>query len=84
VNGDNAVNDADFDIISMNLFTSQLPYSNGDLDFSGFVDFADFRMWRTAIGGSVAAGETVPEPISGALTVSSVFAWGLFRRRRPR
>lgn len=83
VNGDNLVNDADFNVISANLFTTQLPYSNGDLDFSGFVDFADFRMWKAA-AGSEFANASIPEPTSGSLAVVSLFACGLCRRRRAK
>jgi hypothetical protein len=79
-NGDGLVNGADFTIISNNLFTSQSSGANGDLDLDGFVDFADFRIWKNAATG-VPVNTAVPEPVSLALLVPSLFALGWIRRR---
>ncbi len=79
-NGDGLVNSEDFAVISSNLFTSQSSGENGDVNLDGFVDFADFRIWKNA-AGAVAANTVIPEPASLAVLVPSLFALGWARRR---
>ncbi|MCG8449608.1 MAG: PEP-CTERM sorting domain-containing protein [Pirellulales bacterium] len=85
-NGDGLVNTADFIVISNNFFsTPTVLGTNGDIDFSGFVDGADFRMWKDLphdpdppLATNV---EAVPEPT--ALLLAGVGAL-LFNGRQCR
>lgn len=66
-NGDQLVNNADFIVISDNFLTTPPNVGeNGDIDFNGVVDVADFRMWKNITSSSplVGANEAVPEPNS--------------------
>jgi hypothetical protein len=75
VNGDTFVNDADFQIIRSNFYSSVTSRGEGDLVGDGFVDFDDFRQWKNN-AASVAAGAAVPEPCGMAL-LASLTAGGL-------
>jgi hypothetical protein len=87
-NGDGNVdmNDA---ILIANHFRDSVPQSTlGDLDGNGLVNFADFRLWKTAsgfsgsIGAAMAAAGIVPEPASGVLAILGLVALGERTRRR--
>jgi hypothetical protein len=84
VNGDQAINDLDFNIIRDHLFTSG-SRSQGDLTNDGIVDFRDFRAWKTAHegAGSGAVAGSVPEPTSAILLLFAAGGIFIFRRRRP-
>jgi hypothetical protein len=67
--------------------------SEGDLVTNGFVDFDDYRQWKTAFlagGGSLAGIDlgfltSVPEPATGLLAAIAGMALlpATARRRRP-
>jgi hypothetical protein len=79
-NKDGLVNGLDFDLISLNLFTTQTPGGGGDLDLNSLVDFADFRIWKNAAPPAIAAMYNIPEP-TGAVLAFIGFV-GLWRRQR--
>lgn len=78
--GDTDVDEFDFFLISDNLFTNRTPGTDGDLDLSGLVDFADFRIWKNAVAPAIAAQYGIPEP-SGAI-LAALGALGFAYRRR--
>lgn len=67
VNRDGVVSAADFFQISDDLFKTDAELTgvnvNSDIDGSGLVDFADFRIWKDTPQGSAVA-LTIPEPTS--------------------
>jgi hypothetical protein len=83
-NNSGTVTMADYLLIQANSFTAQPFGTNGDVDDSGFVDFADFQQWKTNFPGGVAAAEaalaSLPEPSSAVLLVAATM--GLAARRR--
>jgi hypothetical protein len=83
-NNSGTVTMADYLLIQANSFTAQPFGTNGDVDDSGFVDFADFQQWKTNFPGGVAAAEAalaaLPEPSSAVLLVAA--AMGLAARQR--
>ena len=88
VNGDLACNSTDFAILRDNLFTAG-EFADGDLNDDGFVDFADFRLFKdaparvTGTGGSLSASSAVPEPTSVMLLgVCAVLGMGARRSSR--
>jgi hypothetical protein len=84
VNGDQAVNDLDFNIIRDHLFSSGTRIQ-GDLTNDGTVDFRDFRAWKIAHegpGSGAVFGSGVPEPTSAILLLFAVGGVFIFRRRR--
>jgi hypothetical protein len=85
VNGDGAVNNADFEVIRLNFLQSVTARADGDLNADGFVDFADFREWKGAapgVGSSSAA--SIPEPTAYLLVVGMGFGISLWTRRLRR
>jgi hypothetical protein len=84
VNGDQAVNDLDFNIIRDHLFSSGTR-AQGDLTNDGTVDFRDFRAWKIAHegpGSGAMVGSGVPEPTSAMLLLITSGGIFIFRRRR--
>lgn len=85
VNGDLVVNDLDFNIIRDHLFLSG-PRTQGDLTNDGFIDFSDFRAWKTAHEAGSGAGAdlnaSVPEPASAMLAMIATAASFFVGRRR--
>lgn len=69
-NGVGGVTIEDYLLIRANSFTSQILGRNGDVNYDGLVDFADFREWKANFPGGEAAAEAaiaalaVPEPTS--------------------
>jgi hypothetical protein len=61
---------------------------NGDVNYNGFVDFADFHEWKTSFPGGIAAAEAalaaVPEPAAATLAAGMLAALVAFARRRRR
>jgi hypothetical protein len=75
VNGDLMVDEDDYAIIRMNMFTEVSSRGEGDLVFDGLVDFRDFKEWKSHASGAVLAavfGNRVPEP--GTFFLLSVVA----------
>jgi hypothetical protein len=83
VNGDLAVNDLDFNIIRDHLFASGTR-NQGDLTNDGFVDFSDFRAWKTAheAGSGAGLSASVPEPASAVFALIAMAISLLAGRRR--
>jgi hypothetical protein len=89
VNQDGVVNQADYDVWSMNVgFNNTFGVGDlttlvkGDLDGNGKIDFFDFRIISRAAGaGGVTLNLGVPEPASGILLAVAALV-GLASRRR--
>lgn len=84
---------SDFDAIRDHFQSAVTMRSMGDLTFDNFVDFSDFRQWKTAFlggGGSLEGVDlsffagAVPEPTSVCLTLLAMSGSCLFLRRRAR
>ena len=78
---------SDFNLIRNN-FLTEASHANGDVDYSGFVDHADYYLWRQAYlsaGGSLSdiAALTIPEP-SSIVLLGSLGAVLIAVRRRVR
>ena len=85
VNGDGAVNNADFEAIRLNFLQSVTARADGDLNADGFVDFADFREWKAAVPGVGSTLEiSVPEPTAYLLVVGMGLGMSLWTRRLRR
>ncbi len=80
VNGDQVVDIFDFDLIRQN-FRTGTTLEQGDLDFSGLVDLADFKIWKNAFSGP-GAPASVPEPSTWALLCVGAAAAGFARYRK--
>ena len=81
----------DFDPIRDNFRMNVTSREQGDLVRNGFVDFADFKEWKTAFlggGGSLAGLDlgflttSVPEPSTGVLLLAAGLAAACVRKRR--
>jgi hypothetical protein len=85
-NGVGGVTLADYQIIQANSFTQQIVGANGDVNYDGLVNFADFQEWKTSFPGGVAAAEaaiaSLPEPASLSTAAGALVAATWFRRRR--
>jgi hypothetical protein len=84
VDGDGVVDLDDFAVIRDNFLSTVEGRADGDLNFDRFVDWSDFRDWKTAFqaaGGNAAA---IPEPSTVGLVLVAVatFLLGIRRRRR--
>jgi hypothetical protein len=86
VNGDGAVNTADFHIIRSNLFKTGQSRAQGDIvGGNGVVDFADYREWKIRAGaGGAGASLSVPEPGAGLLLIIGASLAALASRRGKR
>jgi hypothetical protein len=82
VNIDGAINLADYAIIRDHLEQAAAPWSNGDVDGSGFVDLNDFRAWTTAAPPEIVALIGVPEPATTTLALVMAAGGLRFARRR--
>ena len=87
INGNGVCNSSDIAIISDHMY---LPgaFADGDVDGSGTVDFADYRLFKdhplrvVGFDPSGTGGGTVPEPASALLfAVAGLCCWGLSARR---
>ena len=80
VTGDGLVNNADFEPIRLNFLQSVTARADGDLNADGFVDFSDFREWKSNAAGAGSA-LAVPEPAAYLLVVGMGLGMSLWRRR---
>jgi len=64
LDGNGAVDFADFLVLSANFGTEVEDLSQGDVDCNGMVDFADFLVLSSNFGTNVAGTQPVPEPSS--------------------
>jgi glucose/arabinose dehydrogenase len=75
----------DFHILRSNYLATGALHAQGDANFDGVVDHADFFLWRSAYlagGGELAAiSWPVPEPSVWALAMIASVALGLWRSR---
>lgn len=78
--GNGVIDLLDFDLIRNNFRRTVAAGEDGDVNFSGNVDFDDFRLWKTAFSGGGPAN--VPEP--SALALIGIGCVGLFVARRVR
>lgn len=62
--------------------TSDRAYADGDFDFSGTIDIADFVGFRNAFSAAAGEAAAVPEPASALLVVFGVLGLTGMRRRR--
>ena len=88
-NSDQAVNQLDYQILRDNFQTVGVGNPQGDANFDGTVNFADFRIWKnTQTGAGSAAGfeaellASIPEPGSLILLVMGAALTSAVRRRR--
>jgi len=93
VDGNGIVNLVDFGLIRDHFQTAVTMRSQGDLTFDNFVDFRDFRQWKTAFlggGGSLEgvdlsfSGGAVPEPAGVCLALMAVCGLMQVSARRHR
>lgn len=87
VSGNGVVDIADYQLLQANAFKSVAFGNGGDLNLDSYVDFEDFRIWKNAFPGGVAAAEAaiaalVPEPASATLLAGSVMLLACAHRRR--
>jgi hypothetical protein len=94
LNGDGAVNLADWTLFKPNAFTAfatdtaVAAYRKGDLDGDKDNDYADFKLFKSdyiAVNGAAAfaaLGATVPEPSTFGLAVLTTLSLGQMRRRQ--
>jgi hypothetical protein len=85
-NEDGTIDLADFNILATNYNMDAERGSNGDINFSGHVDFKDFVAFRSKFeeGGGAAGAASVPEPMAGMLGVLALISTLHFARRRRR
>jgi hypothetical protein len=83
VDGINGCTIADFNIIKSNFFNTGMLRGQGDLTADGTVDFADFRLWKSAAGAGFASITLfgVPEPATALLLACGGLLVALVRRR---
>lgn len=87
VNGNGVVDIADYQLLQANAFKSVAFGNSGDLNLDSYVDFEDFRIWKSAFPGGVEAAEAaiaalVPEPASATLLAGSAVLFASVHRRR--
>lgn len=85
-NGDGNIDINDYLLIQANSFTSVKFGTMGDVDDNGFVDFEDFKQWKTSFPGGVAAAEAaiaaIPEPASVGMATLAMGILFMVRRGR--
>ena len=84
--GNNVCDIADFNAIKANLFNTGASRAQGDLTGDTIVDFADYRIWKSAVAPAVAAGAslfgTAPEPSTCLLLAVGGVTLAAMRRRQ--
>jgi hypothetical protein len=83
-NNDDAVNFADFVILSKN-FNTKGGYAQGDFDYNGKINLSDFVKFRQAYlaANAPAAASPVPEPGGFLFGVAATLCLAPFVRKRP-
>ena len=81
-NSDGEINLDDFQVLASNFNTSAADFSDGDIDFNGSVDGADFTAFRAIFAAQPSGAATIPEPASGALALATVLGLLVARKRR--
>jgi hypothetical protein len=83
LDGNGAVEFADFLTLSNNFGTEPVDYTKGDIDVNGAVEFADFLTLSNNFGKTVGgAAASIPEPSGIVLLGLSSMLIGFLRRRR--
>jgi hypothetical protein len=83
VNGDMLVDINDFNIIRDHFQQTVTMRTEGDLNRDGFVDFRDYRQWKSNVPAPAeGAAGAVPEPSSALLASLAVLATLRWRSRR--
>jgi hypothetical protein len=84
VDGNGAVNIADFNLIRDNFGTTVTNRNLGDLTGDSFVDLEDYRLWKAVAAPADVAAAIIPEPAGLALATIAVAAAALRRRHTSR
>ena len=82
LDGNNAVEFADFLVLSGNFGQNVNGYEAGDIDCSGDVAFADFLTLSGNFGKTVGGAASVPEPTTNVLAMLGAILVLPLRRRR--
>ena len=84
VDGDGDVDLDDYGVIRDNFLSTVEGRADGDLNFDRFVDWSDFRNWKTAFQAAGGNAATIPEPSTVGLVLVAVATslLGLRRHRR--
>ncbi len=82
LNGDTAVNFADFLVLSNNFGQNVDSYEDGDIDCNGNVAFADFLVLSNNFGQTAGAAASVPEPATNILVMFAVSLVLPLRKRK--
>ena len=83
LNGDDQINLADYEILLANYNQPGTP-NDGDLNFSGAIDFADFVRFRTLFEAEASKVAAVPEPGMDLLLIKVLGLTVLLRSRARR
>jgi hypothetical protein len=73
--GDGQVNADDFDTMAANMFghlDGAIGYEDGDLNFDGLIDLADFHQFVEDFPAAAAAAQGVPEPSALVLSIAAL------------
>jgi hypothetical protein len=81
VDGNGAVNIADFNLIRDNFGTTVANRNLGDLSGDSFVDLEDYRLWKAVAAPADVALAFIPEPTGFALALTGIAAAAIRRRR---
>ena len=84
LDGNGAVEFADFLIMSTNFAAEVSSHAEGDIDCNGTVEFADFLVLSSNFGQDVAGAQSVPEPASSVTLGLAGLLLAFFRPRRRR
>lgn len=85
--GDGQVNADDFNTMAGNMYghlDGVGGHENGDINFDGLIDLADFHQFVEDFPAAVAAAQGVPEPSSLVLGIVALFGLLAIRRRMQR
>ncbi len=83
LDGNGAVEFADFLVLSANFGQPVDGHEAGDIDCNGSVEFADFLVLSSNFGSQVAGAQSVPEPAGNLLVACAALTCLLIRQRKP-